>query len=261
MAAARRTSTGLFRLLPQHIQDLRDVASGSEEGDAGICCSYLIDAASGEGADYDEHALAALERFADRALEVDIGDVGWVPVVRQWRARVLRARRALRLLRERGDHQHASVLYVAHGHPDPIVAQLPPLATLPSELRSLARYTATVEAWRGDMVRMRAREAAHEPPGAPSDLARHRALMSRFDHQLSSGDALRDALAPFHEPLVRDRAEDYTDFATQVDVRKARRAAYEERRECFLADVQREALRMLSHAEAAYYAAWLTVSR
>lgn len=245
-ARQTRRPSAPFRLLQQHVQDLRDVASGTEEGDAGLCCSYLVDAASGEGADYDEHALTALERFVDRGIDVDVADVGWVPVVRQWRARIIRCRRALRRLRERGDHQHASVLYVAHGHADPIVAQLAPLATLPPELRSLVRYTAATEEWRRAMVSAAARAVASD--GAV-DLAQHKALLARHERQISSGDAMRNALAPFCEA------------ASCAEARKARKVAHDDRQRAFVAAAQREALLMLSSAECAYYAAWLTVAR
>lgn len=159
-ANANDDAPSLFRLAPHHAQTLRDVAQGVEESDVGLACSYLVDQSSGEGADYDEHALDAIERYVDRAVGWDQVDFGrFVPALRQWRQRLGRCRRALRRLRERGDHESANVLMVAHGHADPIVRQLPELARLGAALGSLARYTDVVEARRRDLAKQLAADA------------------------------------------------------------------------------------------------------
>ena len=77
-------------------------------------------------------AIVAADRLGALA-----GDVGYLPVVSSWRARVLRCRRALKRLREGGDHKSASVLYVAHGYPDPLVHHIPELGRLGAAIDGL----------------------------------------------------------------------------------------------------------------------------
>lgn len=145
-----------YRLPPAHVQVLRDVARGVEESDVGVCCSYLVDSTSGEGADYDEHALNRLERFCEQSLTFDhLGALFGTAVVASWRSKVQRCRRTIIRLRERGDQHSANVLMVAHGYPDPIVAQLPDLGTF-GPLASLVRYTDEVERRRAELARAEA---------------------------------------------------------------------------------------------------------
>ena len=157
LSESRRAKKGeeplFFRLAEGHRQDLRDVACGVEESDVGVGCTYLVDSRSGEGADYDEHALDDVERYADQAIEVDrlTGEKS----VRMWRRRIVRCRRALCRMRERGEQREASVLYVAYGYPDPLVEQLPDLKSF-GVLASLARYVDATEEKRQELVRKEA---------------------------------------------------------------------------------------------------------
>jgi hypothetical protein len=273
-----------FRLAAHHVEVLRDVARGAEESDAGLCCSYLADVMSGEGADYDEHALTAVERFADRATEVLAIDIGQsVTAVSKWRGRVLRCRRALRRLRLAGDHKSASVLLVAYGYPDPLVRQIPELARFPAEHASLARYTDAVEARRKEMVEQEAR-ALHPPP-APGDryreggdlrgmaerdgfdpeefaklvdLGRYRDKLAWADRAIGSADALRAALAPFGEPRPpQGQDEPRHVFEARLAAARDRHAGHKARVEQFVTELKIEARRMLLTAERAYHACWL----
>jgi hypothetical protein len=302
LAGGKRPATApaeerLFRLPPDRAKDLRDVARGVEETDAGVCCSYLVDHMSGEGADFDEHALQDAERFAEQSLSFD--DLDKVHVVRDWRARLVRARRALRLLHDRGDGRAVAVLHVAHGHPDPITRDHAELLGMREErgvnpLGSLARYTDEVERRRQEMISrelraslprrgaryreggdLRAMAAAdgYDPDHVAEmiDLIDARERRERLDRVITSGDALRDALLPFLEPgpsprwiVVAERA-DHTEVRRETGAevasrragRDAREAAHRERREAFLSRVRADAARMLSRAEKAYHDAWL----
>jgi hypothetical protein len=253
-----RGERGPFRLPQSHIKDIGRVARAEDETSAGLL-SAILDATPADGADYDEHALNALERFVEERLGIDLGEDGLVVAVTAFRAAALRCRRALRRLRERGDHRSVDVLYVAHGPADPFVFQLPELADakFPTELRSLARYTDAVELVRVDLVHHKARKAASGEPNAAIDLSRHRALLLWNDRNTSSADALRHALTPFREPIAQEPDEHEPAYAARKEARKARQAAHNDRRGAFLTEVRREALVMLSEAERAYHDAWL----
>lgn len=146
---------GIFRLPPQHIPVLRDVARGAEESDAGLCCTYLIDTMGGEGADFDEHALHAIERFAEHAMNVSVLEHHFGAVVSNWRARILRSRRAIACLRHHDDQRSANVIMVAYGYPDPLARQYPELAAW-AAVGNLARYTDHVEDHRQELVKAEA---------------------------------------------------------------------------------------------------------
>jgi len=273
-----------FRLAQHHVEVLRDVARGAEESDAGICCSYLADVMSGEGADFDEHALNAVERFADRATEVVAIDIGQsVTAVSKWRARVLRCRRAIRRLRLGGDHKSASVLLVAYGYPDPLVRQIPELARFLAEHASLARYTDAVEARRKEMVEQQARELNRfnsradkyrvEGPfremakrdGQDPDymaevinFATYREKLAWADRAIGSSDALRGALAPYGEPRpARAPEEKQHLFEARLAVYKDRQNAHKGRVDQFVTELKIETRRMLLAAERRYHESWL----
>ncbi len=291
------TDRTYYRLSEDREQDLRDVALGVEETNAGVCCRYLVDQLAGGGghADVDDdgyvHHLEAVERFVER-----YGDFGKHRLVRDWRNRMARCRRALARLSLAGLHRHVSVLHVAHGQPDPLARQFPELDSW-GPLASLARYTDAVERVRLEMARAEAasrarasayvpaaerpenrsspgallgglREAVaqmgetheifrlaakHAPKGTPRrstvtreegavlfDLERHRGVVAHAERAISSGDALRHALAGIHGS----------------DEDKAHRAKEKDRRAAFVLEVKLEARRMLSDAEEAYHAAW-----
>lgn len=151
--AKQQHESKAWKLRPDHIADLRDVTRGVEESDAGIACKYLIDQFSGQGADYDEITLNALERFCDQH------DVWKHPTVASFRTRIIRCRRALNKMRYAGQHKHASVLYIVFGYPDPAIRELPKRA-LDSlgELASLAKYADIVEVYRQEIAREEASE-------------------------------------------------------------------------------------------------------
>lgn len=251
-----------FRLAQHHVEVLRDVARGAEESDAGICCSYLADVMSGEGADFDEHALNAVERFADRATEVVAIDIGQsVTAVSKWRSRVLRCRRAIRRLRLAGDHKSASVLLVAYGYPDPLARQIPELARFPAEHASLARYTDAVEARRKEMVEQEARAHVESIQRGATDLGRYRERLVWSDRAVSSSDALRAALAPHGEPRpVRGIEEKQNVYEARLAALKDRQTAHKGRVEQFVTELKIETRRMLLAAERAYHASWLLSS-
>lgn len=276
----------IYRLPQNHAQDLRDVARGVEESDAGVCCSYLVDSMSGEGADFDEHALSAVERFAEQAMSFDfVTEMLGVPVVSRWRERVRRCRRALRLLHEGGDSRSVSVLMVAHGYPDPIAAAAPELLAM-GPLGSLARYVDATEGRRQELVRREAaalrrgwglRHAVPEDAGGDGrwqnlhDFLAEKDSRRMADAVVTSADALRDAFAPFSEPAPRPRflrgeerelhvevrPEPPPAFEARKEARRAREAAHRARRDAFAVAVRVDALKMISAAERAYHAAWL----
>lgn len=249
-------SSSLYRLPSDHQLDLQDVARGVEESDAGVCCSYLIDTMSGEGADFDECAPIGPERYADMAVQFSAVDIAKsVPVVSRWRKKIIRCRRALTRLRETGDHQSASVLHIAYGYPDPIIRQIPELLTMTVRLAVLVRYTDVVEERRQEMVRT---AAARASVGDVVDLNQRRTLIRYHDRLLSSGDALRAALAPFSEPLpVRTITESIAEHEARREQRRGREEAYRHKRSVFLSRAKVEAAKMLARAEERYHEMWL----
>ncbi len=246
----------LFRLPTDHQLDLQDVARGVEESDAGVCCSYLIDMSSGEGADFDEFAPIGPERFADDAIRFIAIDIACsAPVVSRWRQKILRCRRALVRMREAGDHRDVSVLHVAYGYPDPIVRQLPELLSMSVKLGVLVRYTDAVEEKRTEMVRA---EATRRNASNVIDLNQRRSLLRYYDRIISSSDALRSALAPFGEAsVVRTGDEGTLDYEARKEARRGREEAYRQKRSAFLTKAKIQAVKMLAHAEERYHQSWL----
>lgn len=253
-----------YRLRPCHQADLRDVARGVEETNAGIATKYLRDGLAAFQAGEDDGdvgfvELHDLERFCDRF------SVWAHPAIVTWRRRITRCRRAVDALRQAGEHAHAAVLHVVYGHPDPSTRNLPGhLLSYLGELAPLARYAPVVEERRREMARQEAilalsvlgalpddldagepeefavspqeaaeavRRGAAVRMGIPAaaaegttDLVRHR---ERYDWALratSSGDALRAATAPYGAPAPKKSPEE-TKASFHV-----REAAHEERR-------------------------------
>lgn len=297
-----------WRLPPNHVQDIRDVALGVEESNAGVCCRYLIDQLASAGSlDVDEedgyvHRLHEIERFVER-----YGDFGRIPQIVTWRMRIARTRRAIALLRTRGNATHANVLMVAYGHDDPFASML--VGILGRELANLARYTDAVELRRIEMVRVETSRLAARPRTDTStkdvpahwkgdlskdeirydagddreqtgserarcamqmglradagnaeviDLARRRERFEWATLAISSGDAIRHALAAFHEPpCIPIPGEGRLAFEARKEARKDRQKAHDAKRETFMLDVKIDAYRMLCAAEKAYHDAWL----
>jgi hypothetical protein len=250
-----------WRLPPARAQELRDVASGVEESNAGVCCRYLLDSLAVDGSpdiDFDGyvHHLEAAERFVDR-----YGDYGKIPLVATWRARIGRTRRAIARLRLSGDHTSANVLYVAYGPPDPSSVDL--IEWLGRELAPLGRYVDAVERLRLEMAKQEALASTRvDADDGPVSLGLHRARLARADRCLSSADALRAALSPFREPAVVPIAGEHLQ-ATEArrEARRERQRAYGAQRDAFFLEVKIEARRMLLSAERLFYVAWLASAR
>ncbi len=280
---------GAWRLSPDRVLDLRDVAMGVEEGRAGVCCRYLIDQLAGGGTtEVDDdgyvHHLDDLERFVERYGEWGkYGPEG--TIVRDWRSRLARCRRALAKLRRGGDHRSVSVLMVAYGHPDPAARDL--FLAFGPELATLARYVDAVEVKRLELAREEARrpssagsfghwfacrnfekkweplppeERSRPAEEAPIRIDDYRARYERAERLVSSGEALRAALAPFAEAApAKLEGEGVLAFEARKAARKARQEAHKERLDAFRLEVRSEARALLSDSERRYYQAWLDV--
>lgn len=269
-----------WRLSPDRVLDLRDVALGVEESRAGVGCRYLIDhLAGGGGNDVDEDGyvskLVDLEKFVDRFAEW-----GKHEAVRDWRTRLARCRRAIAALRTKGDHKSANVLMVAYGPRDPSATDL--YTVMGPELSALAKYVDAVEAKRLEMAREEARSPANGvwkiaskidetgrlvwewfklPKDAPVDMHDFGAKLERAKKSITSDDALRAATAAFADPVVvRKDDEGVLAFEARKATRKERQAAHKERLDAFLREVKSEARAMLLDAERRYWAVWLTVA-
>lgn len=272
----------VWRLPPNHIADLCDVARGVEETDAGVCCKYLVDSMSGAGSDFDEVALEAAENFCEQ------NHIWKHGLIISWRDRILRCRRTVQRMRMEGQHKHVNVLFIVYGYPDPLTRDMSK-KTLDSlgELASLARYTDAVEVKRQEMARLEAvrtsQRAESNPEEGPEpeswlhkvmienafedvqrgaairqglraeygpglvDLMRHR---ERYQHALkilSSSDALRSQLLI---PSEREDQENGDHF-------QERKHNAEVKRDLFLVQVKIESSKMLEAASRAYHAAWL----
>ncbi len=284
MAALHRTreanDEGGRRLPAHHRQDLADVARGVPESRAGIRTRYIPDDVHGEPGE-DGVRMHEAERYAQ---DNDVWGSSCAPGAVPWLRRVARARRALDSLRVARQHRHADVLMVAHGYPDPIVRSWPkPVADFFDDLCSLVRYTDATEERRKKLVRAETlrriggaldrsgaltmeavrstdRVVVHgeAPPGQLYEIARAWAVEASADRIVTSGDALRDALAPFPEAAPRKAPDE------PEEAHKARREAWEQRanhhasrRTSFVVRAKAEANVMLVAAEDAYRAAWL----
>jgi len=261
-----------WRLPSNHIADLRDVARGVEETNAGVCCRYLVDQFSGAGhSDIDNDGyvnhLDAVERFCDQY------GVWKHPSVITWRRRIERARRAIVKMHLARDHKHVCVLHVVYGYPDPMTLNFPKkVLDVLGELVSLARYTDIVEVKRQEMARQEAAKVAasrqvskeFEPDEEVSrvairqnlpaaygpmlvDLMKHRDLYERSLRIITSADALRLHIAPAPDKQKTETEEHY----------RERREATEVRRDVFISQVRIECDKLLVAASKAYHSAWL----
>lgn len=228
------------------------MARGVEESNAGVRTKYLLEGgllqhacSSGLDDDGTVHLLDA-EAYCERFSS-------WSTL--SWPARIKRCRLALANMRRAGGGRHADALHVVYGHPDPLLRQLPggALDAL-GDAAPLARYTDAVEERRRRMVRAELGAGALTRVNASGlaelgvvDLALARDRERWVDRMVSSADALREALAPFHSR--RHEGEDKAAW-------QARRDAHGWRRADFLAAVGRDAGRMLEEAGRAYAEAW-----
>lgn len=245
-----------WRLPRHHAQDLRDVACGLEESDAGIRTRYLMDGEDHDRAPaFDHTPLHDVEAFCERF------DVFARDGANQWRAGVRRCRAALRRMQRAGGQHHVSVLHVVHGPRDPFVKLLDrQVLDAFGELAALLRYTQTTEDRRRALVREAlARDAALFPSGVGRiiQLADYRERERFLERVTSSGDAVRAALAPFADAPPRPRPdESRSGFDTRQRAFAERSRAHADRRRSFLDGGRRDADEMLTRASRAYSAAW-----
>lgn len=280
-----------WRLPRDHIADLRDVARGVEETNAGVCCRYLIDQFSGAGhSDIDEdgyvHHLDAVERFCDTY------GVWKHPTVESWRHRIGRCRRAIARMHGMGHHKHVGVLHVVYGYPDPLTKEFPKKSVDSlGEMASLIKYTDLVEVKRQEMARQEAmtmskRVARIEPTkDLPGHWKADGDTIYEWDKRFQNGDeitrtAIRQNLPVEYGPLLIDlmkhrelyeyslRCISSSDVVRQQfapleerdetdDQYRERRANYENRRDVFVSQVKVESDKLLVAASRSYHAAWL----
>lgn len=249
-----------WRLPPMRLQEIRDVAQGVEETNAGICTRYLLDELERAGPPgEDSIAMFDAERFCDEYAVLGHASV------QGWRSRILRCRRALRSLVDdalppsRRDHEAVGVLHVAYGHPDPIVREWPnnALEFLGPELAPLVRYVQATEQVRLDLVRSEVmiRRSIHRPGDGEVidvvDLGRHRGTDRWLDRVVSSGDAIRHVMG---EPHVPQRPGEEREAWNRR--RQARKDAHAAKRTSFLVQAKYEADMMLTRASVRYHEAW-----
>lgn len=225
-SASEETKT--YRLAPELVAVLRDVARGCEESDAGLRTRYFVDLAATSGVrDVGDVHLFDVEKWCDGNELL----APWGPKERWVRRR--RVRRALAHLHGRPDGlRHVGVLHVHYGWPDPFVRSLPPNVRKDlDELAGLARYTDAVEDHRRAMVAAAADEAATqlqaralaEVQARPAVLERLRVRRAQLEAKLaelsdSAGeDAETAALATGREIDRVDRAIDRTQKALSRD--------------------------------------------
>lgn len=278
----------MWRLPSRHEQDLRDVARGLEETNAGVCTKYLLDELTKNIPDESEEAgervsLFAVEQFCDRYHS--FAD----PYARTWRNRINRARRALARMSIAHAHTEVGTLHVVYGYPDPSTREWPKTTrSYFGELCSLVRYTDAVEAVRRKLIRAFAlspsgktnghamairsfdyeRECSRSEvlSGLPKrfgteaiDFSRVREREEYADRFISSGDALTHALlTPFTEAKpVMGSCEPTNAFYARLATFEEKAAQHSETRAAFLVEAKADAERMLSRASRVYHEAWL----
>jgi hypothetical protein len=197
-----------------------------------------------------ETKMLALERFCERVrlmCDADVVPAAWTC---SWDHRDRRnARRTLGILRDSpGGYRHYAVLHIVYGWPDPFVRTIEPeaRAILGSEFAPLARYTDAVEERRQAMVRAAGQGA---DLGDVVDLERARNLMDRAERTISSGEALRAALAPLGARAEGETNEQHREHLLAWRAAKA----------TFLSRVRVDANRMLTEASTAFRDAWKRV--
>lgn len=251
-----------WRLPAHHQQDLRDLARGVEETNAGMHTRCIGDEEEVHGAIPDEHDPVAMydaEQFCHRFR---------VWLAGGWRQRVQRARRAIHALERAGEHGVVGVLQVAYGYADPITRAWPrPVhdAIGDPHLASLLRYTDATEERRAGLVRRELLRGAGAPPpsqgprelGVLIDIVRVRERGRWLDRVVTSGDALRDALACFGDPRPPKRpGEDKAAYAERCGPWAARRNAHDARRTSFILAARADADALLTAASRRYGEAW-----
>ncbi len=160
--------------------------------------------------------------------------------------RRLRTRRAMTdMRRSQAGRNHAAILHIVYGWPDPFLQTLPPDArvAMGHEFGPLARYTDIVETKRMAMVRAEAFAGS----GDVVNLARHRDRLAWADRCISSGDALRAALRPPRSMTPDETKEQYQENVA---------APYQRSREALITQIRIQANRMLTEASKVFVDAW-----
>ncbi len=268
------------------------MARGVEETNAGVCTRYLLDELEAKGPPgEDDIRLFEAERFVDRYVQLTgyLTKLFGESNVVDWRARMHRCRRALRMLSESGDHRSVAILHIAHGPPDPMTRDWPSASVdfLGPELVPLVRYTDATEIVRKRLVReelVRPRGDAatmafvirncteHRSEagraigwtnsnkwererlgelGEVVSLSRYREAEEYFDKATSSGDALRYIFGEDMPP--REHGETKESWQARREARQDTRARH---RAEFLVAARDEACTMLTLASRAYHRAW-----
>lgn len=285
-----------WRLPANHIADLRDVARGVEETNAGVCCRYLVDQLSGAGhSDIDRDGyvnhLDAVEKFCDQY------GVWKHPTVVTWRRRIERSRRAIARMHMAHDHKHVGVLHVVYGYPDPLTRCFPKkvLDTL-GEMASLAKYTDLVEVRRQEMARQEAMRVSAQvgkikiapTKDVPGHWKTTNDTINEWDDRAQSGTdeitrvAVRQNIPPEYGPMLVDlmKHRDLYEHALRIvsssdalrlqlapasdryddetdEHHKERRETAEARRDVFVSQVKIECDKLVVAASKRYHAAWL----
>lgn len=208
------------------------------------------------------------ERWCDSNLEAnELGDGVNRVVDSERRRRLRRCRATFAVLRSDPARTfHAGVLGVTYGGLDPTSQREHMYQKLWGDLAPLARFTDAVEDRRHAMVAEAVAQwrAARLAEGvAKRCTEEHHAVVRSLvfeihdvpayarhvDRELTSGDALREALAPL--ATVPDESP---------SARKARTEAHKDARTMFISDVNVQADKMLARASEAYREAWGALS-
>lgn len=277
-----------WRLPPALRQDLRDVACGVEESCAGICTRYLLDELERSSPPpADDVSLFEAENFVERYVIPGrmLVKLFGPRAVNDWRARVLRARRALTRLALKGDHEAIGTLHNAYGPGDPMTRAWPKasLDYLGPELTPLVRYVDATEVVRKQLVR---ENAVHYASSAATmafalrncteavdlekmnlferkaltasaeviSLQRFREREHYFERVITSADALRHIFdeKPVLQYPNETKAEWGERWSAQRDEETRRRAG-------FLTIARAEANLLLTSASRRFHTAWCGV--
>ncbi len=284
-----------WKLAPNHVADLKDIARGVEETNAGIATRYLIDSLSSGGlveidGDGYIHHLHEIEKFCDRY------GVWAHPTIITWRRRLARARRAIYRMHDAKFHKYVCVLFVVYGYPDPSTREMTKkVQDYLGDMASLARYTNVVEVRRHELARNEAVQTSQRAetikvartkdvpecwgdgyvkPLAPTEEEAltdvHRAMAVRQGLNASHGPALVDQM---HH---RDRYEYAMRVISSSDALRSilapageredgeskehfdqRKENVETRRDSLLSQIKFECTKLVEASTKAYHRAWL----
>lgn len=167
-----------FRLSPALVNDISQIACGSDESDAGIRTRYLIDLAAGAGCrDLGDVQMFDAERWLDSRYEFDRLEERVVPT--QMHSRRTRALRAIRkLLASPSGHQHVGVLFTSYGSRDGNSGCAP------------ARHRLRQEQWRLDRLKKKDRELGIDLIEAARRQTSERVVETALEQDMLRADAV-----------------------------------------------------------------------